>query len=312
MTLKNKIIIIAGPTAVGKSDLGVEIAKRLNGEVISADSMQIYQHMDIGSAKPTIQEMQGIPHHLIDFISPLDDYSVADYQSHAKACIKDIISRGKVPVVVGGTGLYINALLYDMDFGGGGGDEAFRAEMEQFAEEKGAEAIYELLKERDPASANRIHPNNVKRVIRALEVAHVSDGEMKDFSTDLKPTSDYEVLFVGLDMLRMKLYARINKRVEIMMDKGLVDEVKKLKELGLCDRNRSMQGIGYKEVLYFLEDRFDLEQMVSLIKQNSRRYAKRQLTWFRRYDFIKWFNVETYQNGEALAETVERYIRENY
>lgn len=311
---ERNIIIIAGPTAVGKTALGIEIAKRFNGEVISADSMQLYEHMDIGSATPTQEEQDGIPHHLMSIIDPKEPFSVAEYSRLAKEKIDEVFSKGKQPVIVGGTGLYLNALIYQMDFGSKGEDSKLREELERFAEANGPEALHEKLKELSPEMALKVHPNNIKRVIRAIEVAsHLGEdasASERDFSTTPIPTKDYGIIFIGLDMMRLKLYARINKRVEIMMGQGLVQEVTELRDKGLTIDDRSMQGIGYKEILLALDGKITMDEAESLIKQNSRHYAKRQLTWFRRYDFVEWFQVDSFDSKDNLLDAVERYITE--
>lgn len=307
---KKTVLIIGGPTAVGKTATSIEMAKRFGGEVVSADSMQIYKHMDIGSAKPTAQEMGDVPHHLIDFLDPKEAYSVSDFQKDAFEKIDDILSRGKLPIVVGGTGLYLNALLFKMDFSETVGDPEFREEMRRQAMEKGSEYVHSLLKDLDPEAAQRIHHNNMKRVIRALEICKVTGGTSKDFATDPVPNDKYNFIFVALTGNRKKLYARINKRVDIMLEMGLLEEVKNLKNMGLTDCHQSMKGIGYKEVLAYLDNRYDYDTMVSIIKQSSRRYAKRQLTWLRRYDNLQWFDIDKLGGLEQLLDHIDNYIKE--
>jgi tRNA isopentenyltransferase (miaA) len=298
----NKIIIIAGPTAVGKTDLSLALVHTLQTEIISADSVQIYNGLDIGSAKPTLDEMAGIPHHLIDVVEPTEAFSVSDYVKLAKKEIKRLHEMGKIPVIVGGTGLYINGLLYEMDFGESCADAEFRAEMEALADSSGAMAVYERLLSCDPVAAERIHPNNLKRVIRALEINHVTGKPMADFAKAPTKTTDYEVILIGLTRGRDVLYERINKRVELMFSAGLLDEVKKLKNSGLDDSFQSMQGIGYKEVLSYLEGRINYEQMIDEIQQGSRHYAKRQFTWFKRYDDLKWIDLDITCTEDAVKE----------
>jgi len=309
MTRKN-VLIIGGPTAVGKTSTSIEMAKRFNGEIISADSMQIYKYMDIGSAKPTPEEMGDVPHHLIDFLDPKESYSVSDFRKDAFEKIDDILSRGKLPIVVGGTGLYLNALLFEMDFSEVDGDPEFREEMRKQAMEKGSEFVHDLLKEVDPEAAERIHHNNIKRTIRALEICRITGAPSKDFKSDPVPNEAYNFIFTGLTGNRRKLYARINKRVDIMFEQGLVDEVKKLKNMGLSDCFQSMKGIGYKEVLAYLDDKYDYDIMVSIIKQSSRRYAKRQMTWLRRYDNLKWFDIDKLGGIDALLDQIDNYIKD--
>jgi len=307
---KKTVLIIGGPTAVGKTSTSIEMAKRFDGEIISADSMQIYKHMDIGSAKPTAEEMGDIPHHLIDFIDPKDSYSVSDFQKDAFEKIDDIISRGKLPIIVGGTGLYLNALMYEMDFSESVGDPEFREEMRRQAMEKGSEYIHGLLQDVDPEAAQRIHFRNMKRVIRALEICRMTGGPSKDFKTEPKLNEEYNFIFTALTGNRKKLYARINKRVNLMLEEGLIEEVKSLKNMGLTDCHQSMKGIGYKEVLAYLENKYDYDTMVSIIKQSSRRYAKRQLTWLRRYDHLKWFDFDKLGGLDVLLDQIDIYIKE--
>lgn len=309
---KPKVILIGGPTAVGKTKTSIELAKRLGGEIISADSMQIYKYMDIGSAKPSIEEREGIPHHLLDFVDPREPFSAADFKRLAEAAIEDIHSRGKISIVVGGTGLYMNALLYEMDFSEVTDDSEERKALKAFAETEGNEALHDKLKALDPEAAERIHPNNVKRVIRAIEVASNAEKGVQDFKTALIPNERYDFYLMGLTGDRAKLYDRINRRVLLMFDQGLIDELKFLKNLGLDDSFTSMKGIGYKEIFPYLEGLKPLEQVVTDIQQNSRNYAKRQLTWFRRYPDLKWYDVDAWQDLGTLIEIIEKEIRAHY
>lgn len=297
-----KIIVIVGPTAVGKTDLSIALAERLGTEIISADSVQIYKGLNIGSAKPTIEEMKGIPHHLIDCVPANEPFSVSDYALHAKAEIEKLFERGKIPIIVGGTGLYVNSLLYDMNFGDSCADEVFRAEMEALAESEGNIAVHAKLAQVDPEAAERIHCNNLKRVIRALEINHVTGKPFANFATAPKLTKDYEVLLIGLTRSRENLYERINLRVELMIKSGLVEEVKNLYNLGINDSCQSMQGIGYKEVLAYLMGRYSYDEMINVIQQGSRNYAKRQMTWFKRYENIRWIDLEKTDIHTALQE----------
>lgn len=281
--MKNKILVIAGPTAVGKTELSIRLAKELNGEIISTDSMQIYKHMDIGSAKIRKEEMDGVPHHMINIVEPNVAFSVSDFKQMADKCIDHIISRGKLPILTGGTGLYINALTCNMTFTESEKDEKYRSELEELGNIHGSEYVHEMLKEIDPISYRDIHPNNRKRVIRALEVYKTTGKAFSSFNLgDEIYNGKYNVCYVVLDMDRAKLYNRIDKRVDIMMEKGLLDECIKLKELGNTVTMQSMQGIGYKEVLTYLDGEISLDDTINLIKQGSRNYAKRQLSWFRR------------------------------
>ena len=281
--MKEKILVLAGPTGVGKTELSINLAKRLNGEIISADSMQIYKYMDIGSAKVTEEEMKGVKHHLIDVVNPGKEFSVSDFKDYGEKALKEIYAKGKLPMIVGGTGLYINSLTCNMNFTESEKDDDYRKELDSLAEEKGNIYVHELLKDIDPISYKNIHPNNRKRVIRALEVYKLTGQPFSSYNAGEKLyDSNYDIHFYVLTMNREKLYERINKRVDIMMDKGLLDECIKLKEMGYTSSMQSMQGIGYKEILYYLEGKISLENAVDMIKQGSRNYAKRQLTWFRR------------------------------
>ena len=306
--MKKKIVILVGPTAVGKTDISVDIAKKINGEIISSDSMQIYKHFDIGSAKATIKEMDGIKHYLVDEIDPFNNFSVSDYQKKAKEYINEIFDKGKIPIIAGGTGLYINSLIYDMDFSKSAVDIEYRKELEELAKINGNSYVHDMLKEIDIKSYRKIHFNNLRKVIRALEVYKVTGETIDDFSSDLVKTSDYDYILIGLTRNRKRLYVRINKRVDIMMNAGLLDEVEKLNLMGLNESNTSMQGIGYKEVIPYLNGVYDKETMISLIKQNSRRYAKRQMTWFRRYEDIHWFDYDEYKDYDKMKQDIINLI----
>ncbi|NPE21907.1 tRNA (adenosine(37)-N6)-dimethylallyltransferase MiaA [Fusibacter sp. A1] len=293
------VIIIAGPTAVGKTEATIALAKDLDTEIISCDSMQIYKGMTIGSAKPTIEEQQGIRHHLMDFLDPHEPYSVSDYSLAAKSIIKELHDRGKVPIVTGGTGLYVNSLLYDMPFSEKSADSALRVNLEKELQQIGPIAFHQKLKDLDPSSASRIHFNNTRKVMRALEIV-LQGGSPEDFKTDLIPETSYLPHLFVLNRDRDELYERINLRVEIMLEAGLLDEVRCLMELGLTSDHQSMKGIGYKEVIAYLNGTYDYEVMVDTLKQNSRRYAKRQLTWFRRYNQANWLNLSEF-DGKLQA-----------
>ena len=299
-----KIIAIAGPTAAGKTEFAIQAALMLDGEVVSCDSMQLYKYMDIGSAKPTKEQRAAVPHHLVDMIDPREEFSAAKYQKLAKDAISDISSRGKQPVICGGTGLYLESLLYDMDFASEPGDPGTREKYYKIAEEEGPEALYERLSVLSPDSAARIHPNNIKRVVRALEAAENGDP-IEDINTCLEKTKDYDAVLIGITRDREELYDRINRRVDILMEEGLLDEVKMLVEMGLDFDDISMKGIGYKELIGHLNGEYDLDEAVRLIKRNTRHYAKRQMTWFRRYKDMKWFNVSDYDSD---AECVKDMI----
>lgn len=303
-----QIIVVAGPTAVGKTKYAIEIAKAFNGEVVSCDSMQLYKYMDIGSAKPTAEEQAQVKHWLVDEIDPKDSFSVARYQEMAKACIEDIFSRGKTPVIGGGTGLYLNSLLYEMDFSNAPQDDELRQTLENEAELFGPEYIHNKLKEADPVAAERIHPNNVKKVIRALEGA-ISGNTITDFKNCQEKCKDYDTILIGLTRNRAELYDRINLRVDIMVEQGLFEEVEGLLQMGLEEADISMKGIGYKEIIGYFDGLYTKEEAIDLIKKNSRHLAKRQLTWFRRYDDMTWFDINNYENDEAAIEDIIKWVQ---
>ena len=264
--MKKQIIIIAGPTAVGKTEYAIETAKAINGEIVSADSMQLYKYMDIGSAKPTAEELSQVKHYLVDEIDPREKFSVAQYQKLAKAAIREIFDKGRVPVISGGTGLYINSLMYEMDFAAPPSDEAFRKELEDTALKKGRDYLHSKLAELDPDAAARIHPNNVKKVIRAIEAAQ-NGNKIKDFNNAQIPAADYDVLLAGLTRDRAELYERINRRVDILIERGLADEVSSLMQMGLGYDDISMKGIGYKEIIGSLEGKYTIDEAIELIKK---------------------------------------------
>lgn len=277
------LIIITGPTAAGKTDLSVRLARTIGGEIISADSMQVYRHMDIGSAKITQEEKKGVPHYLIDVLNPDEEFNVAVFQKMAKDAVNTIYSHGNIPIVTGGTGFYIQALLYDIDFTETGEDSSIREELELLRREKGGEYLHEILCGIDPVSAREIHPNNQKRVIRAIEYFRQT-GEMisEHNRREREKSSPYDFLYYTINMDRSVLYQRIDQRVDLMMEQGLVHEVKRLKEMG-CTRNMvSMQGLGYKEILDYLQGDCTLEEAVYILKRDTRHFAKRQITWFKR------------------------------
>ena len=303
--MKKKILVIGGPTAVGKTELSIELAKRLNGEIISADSMQIYKYMDIGSAKVSKEEMNGVVHHLIDVVDPSINFSVADYKEQGEKTIKEIISRGKLPIIVGGTGLYINSLTCNMNFTEAEKDEEYRKELDKLANKHGNNYIHEMLKEIDPISYKEIHANNRKRVIRALEVYKLTGNPFSSYNAGEDfYKSEYDVYYYVLTMDREKLYERINLRVDIMMEKGLLEECIKLKEMGYTSSMQSMQGIGYKEILYYLEGNVKLQEAINMIKQGSRNYAKRQLTWFRRDPRVTFLDKDKLSYVEILEKVI--------
>lgn len=297
---KRPIVILTGPTAVGKSALSIELAKEINGAVISADSMQVYRHMDIGSAKISRGEMQGVPHYLIDELEPSEEFHVVRFVELAKKYMEQIYAEGKIPIIVGGTGFYIQALLYDIDFTEQECDAAYRHELEVLAREKGAAYLHDMLREVDPASAEAIHANNIKRVIRALEFYHLSGKRISEHNEkERQKASPYNFAYFVLSDDREKLYERIDKRVDAMVEQGLVAEVKALKEMGCHSGMVSMQGLGYKEILDYLDGKRTLEEAVYIIKRETRHFAKRQLTWFRREREVLWLEKDNYQYDEA-------------
>ncbi len=307
-----KMIIVAGPTASGKSAAAVELAERLNGSVISADSMQVYRGMDIGSAKITAEEMRSIPHYLIDCAQPSESWNVVRFQAEAKEALKDIYQKERLPVLAGGTGFYIQALLYDIDFTQMDEDGAFRKELEETAKAQGPEKLWEMLEQVDPEAAQAIHPHNVKRLIRALEFARQSGGEKisEHNKTQRSRPAAYDAVFFVLTMDRAKLYARIDARVDKMMEQGLLEETRKLRESGLAPEAVSMQGLGYKELYAYLDGRIaSLEEAVTLIKRNTRHFAKRQLTWFKREKDVIWVNRDDFADEQAMYDWMEERIK---
>lgn len=295
---KQKAIVICGPTASGKTALSIELAKRINGEIVSCDSMQIYKEMDIGTAKPTKEEMQGIPHYMIDIISPNERYSVADYKKDAKKAIREIIQKGKVPIIVGGTGLYVDSLIYEIEYPDIKFDEKYRQELEKQVQEEGLEKLYKKAQEIDPEAMLKISQNDKKRILRVLEIYKATGKnktEQEKKSREKEPEFDY--LVYGLNMPREKLYERINLRVDIMIKQGLIEEVQEIYKK-YSEFPTAMQGLGYKEVVEYLEGFLTKEEMIEKIKQETRRYAKRQMTWFRKNKQTIWLDAEnTEQNN---------------
>ncbi len=308
--MKKPLIIITGPTASGKSSLAVNLAKRINGEIISADSMQVYKRMDIGTAKITKEEMQGVTHHLIDILEPWNEFNVALFQQYANEAIEDILSRNHVPIIAGGTGFYIQSVLYDTQFTEHETDMNLRNELFTFAEEKGNDALHERLKKLDPVYADNVHANNVKRVVRAIEYCTLTGGLFSEHNdTERQRTSPYNYAYFVLDMDRDILYDRINMRVDLMLNEGLLNEVSELKRLGLNKDMVSMKGLGYKEVLEHLDGNCTLEEAVDIIKRETRHFAKRQLTWFRRENDVIWLK-KTPDNDNDLLEAMFKTIND--
>lgn len=297
---KRPLVILSGPTAVGKTELSLKLASRIGGEIISADSMQVYRGMDIGTAKLPKNEMQGIKHHLIDIIDPDEDWNVLKFTEYAKAAMDEIYAAGHIPIVAGGTGFYIQALLYDVDFTDENNGE-IRKRFEKEADELGAEALHERLKTVDPESADIIHANNVKRVIRALEFYELNGYPISEHNKNqAEKESPYNYIYFVLTDDRQKLYERIDKRVDIMMSEGLIEEVKKLKETGLNRNHVSMQGLGYKEILAYLDGELSLDEAVYILKRDTRHFAKRQLTWFRREKDVCFIDKGAFINDEEI------------
>lgn len=309
---KKPMVILTGPTAVGKTALSIALAKRINGAVISADSMQVYRHMDIGSAKIMPKEMQGVKHYLVDALEPGDEFHVVRFVEMAKEALTEIYEAGKIPIIVGGTGFYIQALLYDVDFTEQECDEAYRASLAKLAEERGNRYLHEMLREVDPASAEAIHENNRKRVIRALEFYHHTGEKISEHNEkEREKSSPYNFAYFVLNDAREKLYQRIDARVDAMLGQGLVDEVTKLKEMGCHGGMVSMQGLGYKEILEYLAGESTLDEAVYIIKRETRHFAKRQLTWFRREREVIWLNKPEYQyDEEKILEKILAVLSE--
>ncbi|MGN0132878.1 MAG: tRNA (adenosine(37)-N6)-dimethylallyltransferase MiaA [Lachnospiraceae bacterium] len=301
---KKKLVVLTGPTAVGKTELSIELAKEIGGEIISADSMQVYKYMDIGSAKITKEEMQGVPHYLVDILDPKEEFNVFLFQKLAKEAMEQIYTNGHIPILVGGTGFYIQSILYDIDFTENDTDHVYRRELEQLAAEKGTGYLHDMLKQADPESAEAIHVNNVKRVIRALEYFHLTGKPISEHNrAEREKESPYDFRYFVLNDERELLYGRIEKRVDRMLEDGLVDEVKKLKKMGCTKEDISMQGLGYKEILGYLNKEYDLERAVYLIKRDTRHFAKRQLTWFRREKDVIFIEKKafSYDHNKMLA-----------
>lgn len=296
------MVILTGPTAVGKTALSISLAKRINGAIISADSMQVYKHMDIGSAKIMPEEMDGVKHYLIDEFEPDEEFHVARFVQRAKECLKEIYDNGQIPIIAGGTGFYIQALLYDIDFSEQDADSEYRRELEQLSKDRGAEYLHEMLKKVDEKSAETIHANNVKRVIRALEFYHLTGQKISEHNeTEKQKQSPYNFAYFVLTDDRAHLYERIDKRVDIMVEQGLVEEVTKLKSMGFHREMVSMQGLGYKEILAYLDGEMTLEEAIYIIKRETRHFAKRQLTWFRREREVIWFDKKQYNYDESAV-----------
>ena len=294
---------------MGKTKLSIDLAKAMGGEIVSADSIQVYRHMDIGSAKVTKSEMGGVPHHLIDVLDPTEEFNVVIFQKMAKEAVEGILNRGHIPVVVGGTGFYIQALAYDIDFTENDQDRTLRLELERIAGEKGGEYLHKMLEEVDPAAADQIHANNIKRVIRAIEFYRQTGTRISEHNeAERKKSSPYQLFYYVLNTRRSILYDRVERRVEQMMEQGLLEEVKKLAAMGCARDMVSMQGLGYKELLDHLEGRCTLEEAVYTIKRDTRHFAKRQLTWFKREKDVRWLNLPDFHDN--LTEVLDHILQE--
>ncbi|MBO5259279.1 MAG: tRNA (adenosine(37)-N6)-dimethylallyltransferase MiaA [Agathobacter sp.] len=296
---KQPLVILSGPTAVGKTALSIELAKAINGAIISADSMQVYKGMDIGSAKIMPEEMEGIPHYLIDVLEPEEEFNIVRFQEMAKEAMKEIYAKGQIPIIAGGTGFYIQSLLYDIDFSNQDTNDSYRKQLEEFAKVHGAEALHEQLREIDPVSYETIHANNIKRVIRALEFYHLSGEPISAHNEkERQKSSPYNFAYFVLNDDRQTIYDKIDARVDIMVKNGLLEEVKALKAKGYHKKMVSMQGLGYKEILSYLDGECTLEEAIYTIKIETRHFAKRQLTWFRREKDCIWMDKSEYDHDE--------------
>lgn len=309
--MKKPLVILTGPTAVGKTALSIQLAKDIGGEIISADSMQVYKGMDIGSAKIKTEEMQGVPHFLIDELQPDEEFHVVRFQQLAKKYLQRIWERGHIPVIVGGTGFYIQALLYDIDFTENECDAVYRHELEQLAKEKGADYLHQKLAAVDPKSAEDIHANNVKRVIRALEFYHETGQKISEHNEqERQKSSPYNFAYFVLNDDRSKLYQRIDQRIDIMLKDGLVEEVKALKEKGYTRDMVSMQGLGYKEILDYLDGEISMDEAVYRIKRDTRHFAKRQITWFKRERDVIWLSKESFgYQDDRILQFIEEQLQ---
>ena len=311
--MKKPLIILTGPTAVGKTALSIALAKAVNGAVISADSMQVYKYMDIGSAKITREEMQGVPHYLIDEFMPQEEFNIVLFQKYAKSYMEEIYEKGQIPILTGGTGFYIQSVVYDIDFSREEVDKSYRKELEDLSREKGALCLYEMLKEKDPKAAEEIHPNNIKRVIRALEYYHENGGEKisEHNKKEREKSSPYNFAYFVLNDERDKLYQAIETRVDDMISRGLIGEVEKLKKMGCKKGMVSMQGLGYKEILSYLNGEISLEEAVYIIKRDTRHFAKRQLTWFGREKDVIWMEKPSFgYNEKKILDFMLRTLSE--
>lgn len=308
---KPKVIVVAGPTAVGKTEYALRIAEALNGEIVSCDSMQLYRGMDIGSVSPSADELARVPHHLISVVDPREGCSAARYQAMATQAIEAILARGRQPIVAGGTGLYLHALLFEMDFGVVQSDPVRRRELEEIATKEGGDVLFQRLAAIDPAAADRIHPHNIKRVIRAIEAAERGEGLRPIGAVKKQRRQDYDFLLMGLARNRQELYARIDQRVQVLADRGLATEVQHLLDMGLTKDDTAMKGIGYKEIIPYLEGRCSFTEALQEVAKNTRHYAKRQMTWFRKYETMHWFSLSSIKDEETALGEMLTWLKEN-
>ncbi|MBE5927338.1 MAG: tRNA (adenosine(37)-N6)-dimethylallyltransferase MiaA [Lachnospiraceae bacterium] len=297
--MKRPLIILTGPTAVGKTELSIGLAKAVNGEIISADSIQVYKHMDIGSAKIMPEEMQGVKHYLVDELEPDEEFNIVKFKELSLKYMEEIYSKGKIPIIVGGTGFYIQGILYDIDFAQNDADKSYREELNELAKINGSGYIHDMLRKVDPVSADNIHFNNLKRVIRALEYYKQTGNRISEHNEEQRENeSPYDFKYFVLNNDRDVLYSRIDKRVDIMIENGLIDEVKNLRDMGYSQNLVSMQGIGYKEIYSYISGEYSLDEAIELIKKNTRHFAKRQLTWFRREKNVTWVDYRDFNNKQ--------------
>lgn len=307
--MKRPLIVLTGPTAAGKTKLSIALAKAINGEIISADSAQVYKYMNIGSAKIKKEEMSGVQHYLVDILEPTQDFNIVLFQKYAKEAVEKIYAKGKIPILVGGTGFYIQSVLYDIDFENSDEDSNLRSELENLAKEKGNDYVHNILKEIDPESAEIIHANNVKRVIRAIEYYRQTGQKISEHNeTEKQKESAYDSFYFVLTDEREKLYANIDKRVDIMIEEGLVNEVKMLMDMGCKRDSTAMQALGYKEIISYLENEISLDEAIYIIKRDTRHFAKRQLTWFRREKDVIWVEKDKFAYDE---EKMLKYMLDN-
>ena len=308
---KKSLVVLTGPTAVGKTELSIGLAKQINGEIISADSMQIYKYMDIGTAKIKKEEMNGVKHYLVDELDPADEFNIVRFQKMAKKAMEEIWDKGKIPIIVGGTGFYIQSIVYDIDFSEEKEENGYRQELEKLAKEKGGDWLHEQLREVDPISAKKIHPNNIKKVIRALEYYKENNAPISIHNEEqMQKESPYHFAYFVLNRDRSILYERIDKRVDLMIEEGLLEEVRGLKERGYTKKLVSMQGLGYKEILDYLDGECSLEAAIYRLKRDTRHFAKRQLTWFRREKETIFVEKENFLSDEEILSYIVEKLRE--